>query len=72
MFKIPLWSAFAQDTWVKPFMKQYKKTLLLAIFLGFLTFFSAAALMFNSGYLISRAASLPENILLIYSFFNFL
>ena len=66
MFKIPLWSAFAQDTWVKPFMKQYKKTLLLAIFLGFLTFFSAAALMFNSGYLISRAASLPENILLIY------
>lgn len=66
MFKIPLLSAFAQDTWVKPFMKQYQKTLLLAIFLGFLTFFSAAALMFNSGYLISRAASLPENILLIY------
>lgn len=66
MFKIPLFAAFSNDTWVKPFMKQYKKTLVLALLLGFLTFFSAAALMFNSGYLISRAASLPENILMIY------
>ncbi|MHC5268547.1 thiol reductant ABC exporter subunit CydC [Enterococcus sp. LJL98] len=66
MFKVPLLTAFAKDTWVRPFMKQYKKTLVLALLLGFLTFFSAAALMFNSGYLISRAASLPENILMIY------
>ena len=66
MFKIPLFAAFAKDTWVKPFMKQYKKTMILALVLGFLTFFSAAALMFNSGYLISRAASRPENILMIY------
>ena len=55
-----------QDQWVKPFLKKYRGLLLLAVFLGFLTFFSAGALMFNSGYLISRAASLPENILLIY------
>ncbi|MCB5951959.1 thiol reductant ABC exporter subunit CydC [Enterococcus sp. BWT-B8] len=55
-----------QDQWVRPFLKKYKGLLMLAIFLGFLTFFSAGALMFNSGYLISRAASLPENILLIY------
>lgn len=55
-----------KDQWVKPFLKKYKGLLYLALFLGFLTFFSAGALMFNSGYLISRAASLPENILMIY------
>ena len=54
------------DQWVRPFLKRYKKTLYFALLLGFLTFFSAGALMFTSGYLISRAASLPENILLIY------
>ncbi|MBS7577364.1 MULTISPECIES: thiol reductant ABC exporter subunit CydC [unclassified Enterococcus] len=66
MQKIKLFRALESDSWIKPFLKQYRKTLLLAIFLGFLTFFSAGALMFNSGYLISRAASLPENILMIY------
>ncbi len=57
---------FKKDRWVKPYFKKYRKMLFLALFLGFLTFFCAGALMFNSGYLISRAASLPENILLIY------
>lgn len=57
---------FKNDQWVKPFLKKYRGMLYLALFLGFLTFFSAGALMFNSGYLISRAASMPENILLIY------
>jgi len=66
MHNIPLFKAFKKDTWVKPFLKKYKKALVLALVLGFLTFFSAGALMFNSGYLISRAASLPENILMIY------
>lgn len=66
MFKIPLFEAFAGDTWVKPFMKRYKKPLVLALILGFITFFSAGGLMFISGYLISRAASRPENILMIY------
>lgn len=66
MHKIPLFQAFKQDTWIKPFLKQYKKSLYLALLLGFATFFSAGALMFNSGFLISRSASLPENILLIY------
>lgn len=58
---------YKEDQWVKPFFKKYKYLLCIALFLGFLTFFSAGALMFNSGYLISRAASLPENILLIYT-----
>lgn len=66
MFKIPLIEAFGKDTWVKPFMKKYKSALILALFLGFLTFLSAGGLMFVSGYLISRAASRPENILMIY------
>lgn len=66
MNKIGLFQALKNDQWVKPFFKQYKKSLLLAILLGFITFFCAGALMFNSGYLISRAASLPENILMIY------
>lgn len=57
---------YEKDQWVRPFLKKYKGLLYLALFLGFLTFFSAGALMFNSGYLISRAASLPENILMIY------
>ncbi|MGM0240336.1 thiol reductant ABC exporter subunit CydC [Enterococcus sp. AZ103] len=66
MNKIGLFQALKNDQWVKPFFKQYKKSLLLAILLDFITFFCAGALMFNSGYLISRAASLPENILMIY------
>ena len=66
MQKIKLFKTLENDLWVNPFLKQYTKTLFLAICLGFLTFFSAGALMFNSGYLISRAASLPENILMIY------
>ncbi|MHC5375453.1 thiol reductant ABC exporter subunit CydC [Enterococcus sp. LJL120] len=66
MEKIGLTKVLKTDTWVKPFLKQYKVALAGAVFLGFLTFFCAGALMFNSGYLISRAASLPENILMIY------
>ncbi len=66
MFKIPLFQSLKHDQWVKPFLHQYKRVLYLALFLGFMTFFCAGALMFTSGYLISRSASLPENILMIY------
>ena len=64
--KIPIVKALKHDRWVRPFLKQYKKTLILAIFLGVLTFFCAGGLMFCAGYLISKAATIPENILLIY------
>ena len=57
---------FQRDTWVKPFFTYYKKSLFLALLLGFLTVFSATALMFNSGFLISKSAARPENILLVY------
>ncbi|MGT2933432.1 thiol reductant ABC exporter subunit CydC [Streptococcus catagoni] len=66
MIKIPLLEKFQKDSWVKPFFKQYKISLCLALFLGFATFFAASALMFNSGFLISKSASLPSNILLVY------
>lgn len=48
----PLWR---RDTWIKPFFKQYRRALLLALALGIATFAFAAALMFTSGYLISGA-----------------
>lgn len=66
MIKIPIVKEFENDQWVKPYFKQYRKSLLLALLLGFLTFFAASALMFNSGFLISKSASLPSNILLVY------
>lgn len=66
MNKIPLFQELKRDQWVKPFFKQYQFSLVTALILGFLTFFSAAALMFNSGFLISKSASLPINILLVY------
>lgn len=57
---------FKHDTWVKPYIKQYKGLLLTALILGLLTSFCAAALMFTSGYTIDKAATHPINILLIY------
>ncbi|MGL5688088.1 MAG: thiol reductant ABC exporter subunit CydC, partial [Weissella cibaria] len=55
-----------RDTWVFPYLRSYKKLLALIIFLGFMTTFSGAALMFTSGFLISRSAQIPENILMVY------
>ena len=57
---------FKHDTWVMPYLRKYKKLLTLTIFLGLMTFFCGSALMFNSGYLISKAARHPYNILMIY------
>lgn len=58
--------AVLNDSWVKPYLQQNKKLLCLVLLLGALTFFSASALMFTSGYLISKSATRPENILLVY------
>lgn len=54
------------DTWVMPYLRKYKMLLLLVLALGFLTLFSGSALMFTSGYLISKCATHPFNILLVY------
>lgn len=55
-----------KDRWVKSFLRDNKALLILVIALGFMTAFSASALMFISGYLISKASTKPYNILLIY------
>ena len=60
------WEIFKQDTWVKPFMQKYGKLLYLVLFLGFMTLLSGSALMFVSGFLISKSATQPENIMLVY------
>ncbi|CAH0417397.1 thiol reductant ABC exporter subunit CydC [Periweissella fabaria] len=57
---------FNTDKWVLPYLRRYKKLLTLVIFLGFMTVFCGTALMFVSGYLISRSAQHPSNILLVY------
>ena len=54
------------DPWVKPYLQQNKKLLTLVIVLGVGTFASAAALMYTSGFLISKSATRPENVLLVY------
>ncbi|MFD1421738.1 thiol reductant ABC exporter subunit CydC [Lactiplantibacillus songbeiensis] len=59
-------ATFKRDTWVMPYLRKYKKLLALTLFLGLMTFFCGSALMFNSGYLISKAARHPYNILMIY------
>lgn len=54
------------DTWVKPYLKQYKFLLANVLFLGVLTTFCGGALMFTSGYTIDKSATRPYNILMIY------
>lgn len=55
-----------KDNWVRPYFKKYKKLLALVLFLGFLTFFCGSALMFTSGFLISKSATQPWNVLAVY------
>ncbi|MGX7039936.1 thiol reductant ABC exporter subunit CydC [Vagococcus fessus] len=55
-----------QDTWVRPFFKKYKRLLALVLFLGLMTFFAGSALMFTSGFLISKSATRPWNVLVVY------
>lgn len=59
-------STFKNDTWIRSFLNDNKPLLILVIFLGFMTAFCASALMFISGYLITKASTKPYNILLIY------
>jgi len=56
----------APTRWMRAYLERYKGLLLLALLLGLATYLCAAGLMFSSGYLISEAATKPENILIIY------
>ena len=53
-------------SWLIPYIKEHKRLLILVVLLGGLTIFAASALLFSSGYLISKAAARPENLLMIY------
>lgn len=57
--------SWKNDTWVRPYLGRYKRTLTLAISLGAITVFFAAALMFTSGWLIGGSAEMPYSILLL-------
>lgn len=57
--------SWKNDTWVKPYLGRYKKTLLLALTLGCATIIFASALMFTSGWLIGGSAEMPYSILLL-------
>jgi len=58
--------AAAEDTWVRPYFKRYRRTLASALGLGVAAFAFAALLMLTSGYLISATAEAPGNILFYY------
>jgi ATP-binding cassette, subfamily C, bacterial CydC len=55
-----------KENWIFPYLRQYRGLFALAILLGSLTILFGGALMFTSGYLISKAATQPESILMIY------
>lgn len=52
--------------WILPYLKQYRGSFMLVIFLGTLTILFSGGLMFTSGYLISKASTRPESILMVY------
>ncbi|KAA0782893.1 thiol reductant ABC exporter subunit CydC [Bacillus sp. BB56-3] len=54
------------SNWVKPYIKQNKGRMTLTIFLGLLGVSSGAMLLFISGYLISKSALRPENVMAVY------
>lgn len=53
-------------TWFVPFLKKHWRGLVLAACFSVAALLCGAGLLFTSGYLISRAALRPENILMIY------
>jgi ATP-binding cassette, subfamily C, bacterial CydC len=54
------------EKWITSFLSQYRWLFVLSIFLGLMTIVFGGALMFSSGYLISKAATKPESILMVY------
>ncbi|MCL2676967.1 MAG: thiol reductant ABC exporter subunit CydC, partial [Streptococcaceae bacterium] len=54
------------NEWITPFLKKHRGGLVIAILLGTLTMLCASLLMFSAGYVISKSATKPENILMIY------
>ncbi|HEY2421945.1 MAG TPA: thiol reductant ABC exporter subunit CydC, partial [Neobacillus sp.] len=55
-----------KEKWIFPYLLKYRRMFMLAILLGGFTILFGAGLMFTSGYLISKAATQPESILMVY------
>lgn len=53
-------------TWLVPYLKKHRLGFSFAIFFSIAALICGAGLLFTSGYLISKAALRPENILMIY------
>lgn len=54
------------NTWIAPYMKEHKGRMLLTVLVGVFGVASSVMLLFISGYLISKSALRPENIMLVY------
>lgn len=54
------------NNWILPYIKQNKGRLALGMFFGIIGIGSGAMLLFVSGYLISKSALRPENIMIVY------
>ncbi|WP_028593970.1 thiol reductant ABC exporter subunit CydC [Paenibacillus assamensis] len=55
-----------REDWIRPYFSTHSWRFALIVFLGLLTALCASALMFTSGYLISKSSLRPENILMVY------
>ncbi|MDZ5784358.1 thiol reductant ABC exporter subunit CydC [Marinococcus luteus] len=52
--------------WILPYVKKYKRGIAWTAFFGLLASISAVALLFVSGFLLTKSATQPENILMVY------
>lgn len=55
-----------RSEWFTPYIRNYSWRFVLIIALTVLTLLTAGSLMFTSGYLISKSALRPENVLMVY------
>ncbi|MFE6074573.1 amino acid ABC transporter ATP-binding/permease protein [Paenibacillus sp. NPDC057886] len=55
-----------KNSWLTPYMAQYRWRLVAVIALGICATLCAVLLLFTSGFLISKSALRPENILMVY------
>jgi len=59
-------SGSKKNSWINPYLAQYRWRLVAVIALGICATLCAVLLLFTSGFLISKSALRPENILMVY------
>ncbi|WP_405154326.1 amino acid ABC transporter ATP-binding/permease protein [Paenibacillus sp. FSL K6-0108] len=59
-------SGSGKNSWITPYVAQYRWRLIAVIALGICAALCAVLLLFTSGFLISKSALRPENILMVY------